>query len=358
MEFSHNNIKVLIADDEEFIRESLSIFLEDEGYIILSAENGHVALEAYIEEKPDIILLDLRMPEMSGIDVIPRIKELNDLVPIIVISGNNEINGAVEALRVGAWDYITKPILDLNILLHRMNSVLQRAELLKENRRYQDHLETIVRERTRDLKESNDRLSESMFNTILLLTQTIEAKDKYTRGHCLRVSDYCAAQGRELGMTKKEISTLQLGGLLHDIGKIGIPGIILDKPGKLTDDEYRIIMRHPVIGENILKNVDYFKPVLGIIRHHHERSDTKGYPDSISIENDIKCSIVAVADVFDSLVTDRPYRSAMSVDEALEILEEGSGLQFSSEIVDLFISKKIYDIRHEEKLKIEFDFEY
>lgn len=347
---------VLVIDDEVFIRESLSIFLEDEGFEIITAENGRIGIEKFKKYQPDIVLLDLRMPEMSGMEVIPKIREITEMIPIIIISGNNEVSDAVEALRIGAWDYITKPIQDLNMLLHRMELVLNQSLLLKENRNYHNHLEEMVNEQTQDLKLSQTKLSEAIFNTILVLTQTIEAKDHYTRGHCLRVSEYCVAMGTELGFSKSELYNLQLGALLHDIGKIGIPGIILNKPGKLSPEEYEIIKKHPEIGEGILQNIDYFKPFLNIIRHHHEWADGKGYPDKICANKPVSSAIVAVTDVYDSLVTNRPYRSAMSTEKALEILKEQKGSQFCSELVDLFIDKQIFRIKHNDKLKIELDF--
>ena len=354
----NSQVKVLIIDDEVFIRESLSFFLEDEGFEVITAENGRTGVDKFITNQPDIVILDLRMPEMSGMEVLPKIREITDLVPIIIVSGNNEVSDAVEALRIGAWDYITKPIQDLNMMLHRMDLVLNQALLLKENRNYQNHLEEMVDERTKDLKLSQSKLSEAMFNTILVLTQTIEAKDPYTRGHCLRVSEYSVAMGTELGFSKTDLYNLQLGALLHDIGKIGIPGIILNKPDKLTPEEYEIIKKHPEIGEDILHNIEYFKPFLSIIRHHHEWDDGNGYPDKKSGSSHVSSAIVAVTDVYDSLVTDRPYRTAMSTQKALKILKEQKGSQFSPKIVDLFIDKKIYRIQHNDNLKIEFDFQY
>ncbi len=353
---SNSPMKVLIVDDEIFIRESLSIFLEDEGFEVLTAENGLTGIEGFRNNQPDIVILDLRMPEMSGMEVIPKIREITDLVPIIIISGNNEVSDAVEALRIGAWDYITKPIQDLNMMLHRMELVLNQALLLKENRNYHNHLEEMVDERTKDLQLNQSKLSEAMFNTILVLTQTIEAKDPYTRGHCLHVSEYSVAIGRELGFSKTDLYNLQLGALLHDIGKTGIPGIILNKPGKLTPEEYEVIKKHPEIGENILKHIDYFKPFLHIIRHHHEWDNGNGYPDKEIGSTSVSSAVVAVADVYDSLITDRPYRNAMTTEKALKILKEQKGTQFCPKIVDLFLDKKIYRIQHNDKLKIEFNF--
>ena len=346
---------VLIIDDELLVRESLSLFLEDMGYNIIEAENGAEGIEQFKKHMPDIVLLDLRMPGMSGLEVLPELKKISDTVPVIIVSGNSQISDAVEALRIGAWDYLSKPIHDLDILQHRISTVLKQSSLLKENRKYQYHLEEMVETRTKDLNVSQQRLSEAIINTILVLTQTIEAKDKYTRGHCIRVAEYSIAMGKKLGLPEEELSNIQLGAILHDIGKIGIPGIILNKPGKLTEEEYEIIKEHPSIGENILKNVEYFKPLLSIIRHHHEWMNGDGYPNRLK-EIPTSTAIVAVADVYDSLITDRPYRKAMDIDKALEILCEKKGTQFREDIVDLFINDKIYEIEHDEDLKIEFSF--
>jgi cyclic di-GMP phosphodiesterase len=355
-EVNKTKLKALIIDDEIYIRESLSIFLEDIGFIVELAENGKAGIEIYKVFLPDVVLLDLRMPEMNGLEVLPELKVISDTIPIIIVSGNNQIGDAVEALRIGAWDYITKPIFDMDILQHRIETVIQQSRLLKENLMYQNHLEDIVNTRTKDLNMSQQRLSEAIFNTILVLTQTIEAKDTYTRGHCLRVGEYSIAMGKELEFSTNELYVLQLGALLHDIGKIGIPGIILNKRGKLTKEEYDIIKEHPIIGENILKDIDYFKPMLSIIRNHHEWTNGEGYPDQIENNIPTAVAIVAVADVFDSLVTDRPYRSAMTTEKALEIIMEQKGKQLNPDLVDLFIDKKIYIIDHDNNLKIEFNF--
>ena len=351
-----SKLKVLIIDDEIYVRESLGVFLEDNGYNVELAENGKRGIEKFKLDKPDIVLLDLRMPDMSGLEVLPELKAVSDTTPVIIVSGNSQIRDAVEAIRTGAWDYISKPVHDMDILLHRINTVMQQSRLLKENRQYQNHLEEMVEVRTRDLNFSQQKLSEAMFNTILVLTQTIEAKDTYTRGHCLRVSEYCMAMGKELGFSSEELRIIHLGALLHDIGKIGIPGIILNKPGKLTDEEYEVIKKHPIIGENILSNVEYFKPVLPLIRHHHEWINGEGYPDHLKNSIPDSIAIIAITDVFDSLVTDRPYRLAMSRDKALQIISEQRGKHFSNGITDLFIGKKIYDIKHDDNLKIVFNF--
>ncbi len=352
------NVKILVIDDDSTVRLSLELLFEDEGAEVTLAENGYIGIEKFISNQPDVVFLDLKMPGIGGMEVLCELGKITDLVPIIIVSGNNEINEAVEALRNGAWDYICKPILDLDIILHRMNLSLNKAALLRENRMYHDQLEERVKDRTNDLLQSKNKLSEAIFNTILVLTQAIEAKDSYTRGHCSRVSKYSVALGKKMDFTNEQLYNLQNGALLHDIGKIGIPEAILNKPGKLTVKEYEIIKNHPEIGASILENIDYFKPITNIILHHHVWFNGEGCPDAITGYNTESSEIVALADVYDSLVTTRPYRSSMSVDKALGILIEHKGSQFRPELVDLFLNEKIYQIKHDDKLKIEFDFQY
>lgn len=197
------------------------------------------------------------------------------------------------------------------------------------------------------LEEKYYLLKNANINSIIILTQTIEAKDPYTRGHCLRVRNYSKAIGEALGLNKESLSYLEYGALLHDIGKILIPGRILNKNGSLTEEEFSIIKRHSEIGENILKNVDYFEPVLPMIRHHHESFNGEGYPDGLRGESiPLEARILAVCDTFDALTSDRPYRGSMGTEKAIDILNQVSGAQLDAGIVDVFISNRIYSITH------------
>ncbi len=204
-----------------------------------------------------------------------------------------------------------------------------------------------VGEKEKLMEEQNSFLMKANHSTITILTQTIEAKDPYTRGHCLRVSTYSKAIGKALGLEDERIHLLEYGALLHDIGKILIPGKILNKNGKLDAEEFDIIKKHPDTGADILKNVDYFKSIIPMIRHHHESIDGSGYPGGLSGDRiPIEARILAVSDTYDALTSDRPYRNAMDRKEAIGILQNISGSQLDSRIVGVFIEKKIYDLSH------------
>lgn len=339
--------RILVIDDEEAIRTSFQMYLEDNGYQVILAENGRQGIELFESESPDCILVDLRMPEMSGHDVIRHVSAGDSTVPLIVVSGTDVLEDAIRALREGAWDYLTKPVLDMAGLLHRVEETMERSRLIRQNEMYREHLEELVRKRTEELERTNRALARAVYNTVVILTQTIEAKDPYTRGHSLRVSEYSVAMGRKLGLDSRNIQVLKLGSLLHDIGKIGISSEVLNKPGKLTTKEYDMIKEHPVIGERILHNVDFFKPILPLVRNHHRWHDGNGYPEGDrGLSLDLESEILAVADVYDALTSDRPYRNAMSRETALSLLRDMRGTQLSPEVVDLFIEKGVFDIKH------------
>ena len=211
---------VLVIDDEEAIRTSFKMYLEDSGYKVLLAENGREGIDLFDREEPQCVLVDLRMPEVSGHEVIAYIKASERNIPIIVISGTDVLEEAIKSLRIGAWDYMTKPVMDMAGLLHRVEETIEKSSLIKQNLMYREHLETLVRERTEELEQTNSALARAIYNTVVILIQTIEAKDPYTRGHSLRVSEYSVAIGEKLGLDTHSLQILRLGSLLHDIGKL------------------------------------------------------------------------------------------------------------------------------------------
>ncbi len=352
---SHKGL-ILVIDDEEAIRTSFKLYLEDSGYEVLLAENGRQGIELFDREKPQCVLVDLRMPEVSGHDVIKHIKKSGRNIPSIVISGTDVLEDAIKSLRIGAWDYMTKPVMDMAGLLHRVEETIEKSQLIKQNLMYREHLETLVQERTEELEITNTALARAIYNTVVILTQTIEAKDPYTRGHSLRVSEYSVAIGKMLGLDKHSLQVLRLGSLLHDIGKIGVARAVLNKPGKLSTEEYDGIKDHIKIGEQILQNVEYFKPILPLITNHHRWFDGNGYPETKNgSEMMLESEILSVADVYDALTSDRPYRDAMSIETALLVLQRISGTQLSPRIVELFIDEEIYNIEHKQDIGIDFE---
>ncbi|MBU1077091.1 MAG: HD-GYP domain-containing protein [Spirochaetes bacterium] len=207
------------------------------------------------------------------------------------------------------------------------------------------------------LKEKFNILKKANLDSVLVLSQTIEAKDPYTRGHCLRVKDFALAIGKELKFSKDKLLFLELAALLHDIGKIGVPGVILNKKEKLTDIEFTEIKKHPDIGADIIQNVKFFKPIIPMVRYHHEFYNGKGYPKGLKDgEIPLESRILAVGDTFDAMTSDRPYRRAFSVIKALSIIKEVAGTQLDPNIVNLFVNKKIYKIKHSDTQKIELFF--
>ncbi len=350
-----NNLKnnILIVDDDRAIQKVLGIILETAGYNILQAECAEDALEILekTEIAPDSILSDIRMPGMSGLELLSILTDRFPLVPVIMLTAHTDLDTGLTAMKRGAFDYITKPVrkavlLDLleKSLDHKM--ILEENHRLKlENQKYQEELEDRVEQRTRELRLAYDKLKDTNLVTVKVLAETIEAKDPYTRGHSNRVRGFAREMALKMGLSCHDIEILEYGALLHDIGKIGIPEGLLHKEQPLDQEEKKIFQDHPGIGENILKVVDFFAPCLPIVKQHHEWYNGQGYPAGLKgSETDLLARIVQVADSFDAMTTNRPYRNALPRDEAIKELEAGKGSQFDPELVHLFIQSGIYSL--------------
>jgi putative two-component system response regulator len=345
--------RLLIVDDDPVIRKVLRIGLEKSGFRVHAVESGRDAL-AYIRrnrEYPDCMLLDIRMPEMSGIEVLDRVKMDYPLISIIMLTAQTDLETAVDTMKRGAFDYIVKPIRKPQLVetikkaLQFRQIQLDNERLARENLEYQKSLEMKVEERTRKLIEAYKQLKESNLETVKVLAETIEAKDPYTRGHCNRVRILSSELAALIGMNRENIEVLEYGSLLHDIGKIGISETLLHKVEHLTLEERETFQLHTTIGENILNTVEFFKPCLFIIRSHHERFDGTGYPDGKGgDEIGVSARIVAIADAFDAMTSTRPYRKALTTEVALNELMTGSGTQFDPALIDTFIKHDIYKV--------------
>jgi putative two-component system response regulator len=341
---SKNEARILIVDDEARVREILSRKLTDNGYQCHTASDGNMALRELEAEPPALVLLDISMPGKSGIEVLKVINYKYPDTAAIMVTAVADIEIAINSMKIGAYDYIIKPI-DLKLLLVSVDRALEKRRLILENREYQHNLEKKVLQQTRQIRQS-------FLNSITSLANALEAKDKYTHGHSNRVTEIAVAVAQELGVSEEKIEKISLAGLVHDIGKIGVRESVLNKPGKLTDEEFHHVKLHCEIGEHILRPIIEDKDVLEMVRHHHERYDGTGYPDGLAGEQITKgASIVAVAEAYDTLVSDaamtlavadaydsmtsaRPYRPAMTSQAACAELKKGKGGQFDPFIVE------------------------
>jgi putative two-component system response regulator len=288
---------ILVVDDEPANRELMEALLEPQGYTVITAEDGEGALEAFARHQPDLLLLDVMMPRLDGIEVCRRLKNNPDtrLTPVVLVTALSAVDDRVRGLEAGADDFLGKPIERLELMA--------RVRALLSLKAYTDELER----------------AESV---LFALAKSIEGKDSYTGGHCDRLSNYSERLGLRIGLPKEQITALRRGGIVHDVGKVAVPDAILLKPGKLTPDEWLIMRQHPVVGEHICSPLKSFRYVLPIIRHHHERMDGSGYPDGLKGEQiPVVARIMTIADVFDALTTQRPYKAAFSIEQALQMME-------------------------------------
>jgi putative two-component system response regulator len=340
--------RILIVDDEVRVREILSRKLADSGYECRVAGDGNMALKELGVSPPALVLLDISMPGKSGAEVLKVISAKYPDVAVIMVTAIADIDVAINSMKMGAYDYIIKPI-DLKILSLSVDRALEKRSLILENREYQLSLEKKVSDQTRKIRQS-------FLNSITSLANALEAKDKYTHGHSQRVTKIAVAIAQELGMPAAKIEKISLAGLVHDIGKIGVRESVLNKPCKLTPEEFEHVKTHCEMGERILNPIIADKEVLEMVRHHHERYDGTGYPDALSGEQITKgTSIVAVAealaeasdtmashaamtlavaDAYDSMTSARPYRAAMTSKAACAELERGKGRQFDPSVVE------------------------
>jgi len=306
--------RVLVVDDHPMNRQLLQAYLAAVDCSVLTAASGAEALEIFAEQAPDLVLLDVDMPGLNGFEVCRRLKSTpaGRLVPVVMITALNQVEDRVMALEVGADDFMTKPV-EKSELVARTRSALR-------------------------LKATYDSL-ESAERVIYALASAVEAKDSYTEAHTQRVGLSSRRLGQRLGLGDADLDALLRGGMIHDIGKIGIPDAILLKPGPLNAEEQRQMQRHPEVGERIARPLGSATPLLPIIRHHHEAYDGSGYPDGLrGLEIPLAARIVSVCDGFDALTSSRPYRPGRSRQEAVDILREGRGKQWDPSLVDIFVA--------------------
>jgi putative two-component system response regulator len=320
-----NKGRILAVDDTPASLKLLSEILNDEGYEVRAAINGRLALHAAIDSPPELILLDIRMPDMDGFEVCRQLKAHPKTcdIPVIFVSAISETGEKVQGFELGAVDFVTKP--------YQREELLARVRTHLEVDRLRNHLEDLVEERTRELRGN-------LLDFVTAIGATIEVRDPYTAGHQRRVAHLATAIAKELRMTEDQILGLKLASVVHDIGKIRVPAEILSKPGRLDQVEFDLIKRHPVTGYEILKSINFPWPIADVVLQHHERLDGSGYPSGLKAEEILHdAKIVAVADVVEAMVSHRPYRAGLGVDAAMEEIIRNRGLIYDSVVVDVCV---------------------
>jgi len=319
---------ILVVDDSLTVRSLVGKSLKEVGFTVIQAENGRTAMDLLRHNKPDLILSDIDMPEMNGEAFCQAVHADPVLatIPFVVMSANNQRPIMRRMLQLGADSYLVKPF-NVEQLVINVEKLLS------------DQLLLLHKEKER--LEIEQRL---ILASITSLCNALEARDAYTRGHSEAVSDIASRIAIQMGISKEEIELIRLGGKLHDLGKIGVIDSVLLKPGKLSDEEFAIIKRHPVIGGEILRPVPSMAPILPIVLYHHERIDGKGYPEGLRGSSiPLWARITAVGDTYHALTSDRPYRKGMPKDKAIEIIQQASGTQLCPDCVEVFITMELWD---------------
>ena len=340
-EFGKNEkIKVMIVDDDLLNLKMASFILEKNGIEVITMKSGKELLEKIKDNKPDLILLDVNMPEMDGFETLERLRAQEESsleIPIIFLTGDDSNETETKGLALGAMDFIKKPFVP-NVLILRVRHTVELSRL-------QLNLEQEVAKKTKEM--------ESLFlHVVQSLADAIDAKDTYTNGHSDRVARYAREIAKRYGYSSSDQDNIYIMGILHDVGKIGVPDAVINKPAKLTDDEFALIKNHPVMGARILKNIKELPKLFTGARWHHERFDGRGYPDGLA-GTDIpeEARIIAVADAYDAMTSRRSYRDPLPQDTVRAEIEKCSGVQFDPAFAKIMIEMIDEDVAYEMREK-------
>ncbi|PYT77453.1 MAG: two-component system response regulator [Acidobacteria bacterium] len=333
--------RVLIVDDDVSARKLLAIMLEEAGVQCETAACAEEALGVLDARPPDAALVDLQMPSVSGMELLNKVRSLYPSLAFLMVTGVDDIRVGIEAMKKGADDYLVKP-LQLEVVMASLERALSKKRLEQEVENYRTHLEEIVGQRTEQLNSAQLQIERSYEDTLEALGAAIDLRDSETAGHSKRVAIYAATIAKELRATEQELKTIARGAWLHDIGKLATPDAILLKPGPLTHEEWRIMRRHAETGYELVQRIPFLASAAEIVLSHHERWDGSGYPQGLKgADIPFGARIFAVADTLDAMTSDRPYRSALSFEEAQEEIRRGSGSRYDSNVVSAFLAKTI-----------------
>ncbi len=324
---------ILVVDDDTANLRMASHILSAEKMRVSCLKAGADAIKFLHENRPDLMLLDIHMPGMDGFETIAAIKEDSTTadIPVIFLTADDDSNAETRGLEAGAMDFIRKPFVP-EVLLLRVRHTIDLVRL-------QTNLSSEVKRKTQEVTEQNERLERMSMQIVKALSGAIDAKDTYTNGHSTRVAEYAREIARRAGFPKEAQDNIYMMGLLHDVGKIGVPDAIINKPAKLSEEEYAVIRSHPVMGSEILGNITEFPKLSTGAKWHHERYDGKGYPDGISGEEiPTEARIIAIADAYDAMSSKRSYRNVLPQAQIRAEVEEGKGTQFDPVLADIMLS--------------------
>lgn len=328
---------VLYVEDEEMLREKVGAFFKKFFTNVVTAVDGRDGLEKYTQNRYDIVVTDIQMPNMSGLELIKEIRKQSEYQEIIVTSAYTDSMYMTECIELGVTGYIIKPIV-FEQILSILNQSIYKLTAFHENEMYKHNLEKLVEQRTKTVVNLQNEQVENYQHAILSLVKMTEARDSYTGGHSERVAIYSRDIAKAMNLSEKECNIIYEAGILHDIGKIITPDAILLKPGRLTRDEYILIQDHVTAGYNILSEIPMYHDLAYIVHAHHERMDGSGYPRGIKADEiPLLSKIMMVADAFDAMTTNRIYKPRKSLQEALDELEKYSGVWYDKDVVEAAI---------------------
>jgi len=348
----HANEKNLLLVDNTLTRRKLLSNYFGSKYKCDEADSISSAMEKIRQKEYSVVLSSVTLPEFNGLELIPYLQKYSTRTELVILSENDSAGNTVRAFRAGAFEVIQKPF-----EIKKIDAAIEKAfgqyelKCLKDN--YQHHLEALVSERTAELDKALEEVETSYRSTLKALVQALEARDYETHGHSERVVTFSLRLGYELGLDKKALRDLELGALMHDIGKIGVPDAVLRKPAKLNEEEWEQMRLHPLHGQKILRNIAFLEGATRIVAQHHEKWDGTGYPFGLRGEDiDIGARIFSVVDAYDAIISDRVYRKGRPYQEALEELEKFAGTQFDPLIIEAFkvIPKEDWEILRERSL--------
>ena len=323
---------ILVVDDDTANLRMASHILTSENMRVSCLKSGEDVMKYLRQNRPDIILLDVHMPGMDGFETLAAIRENEETtdIPVIFLTADDDSDTETRGLKAGAMDFIKKPFVP-EVLLLRVRHTIKLVRL-------QTDLSCEVEKKTQEVTAQHEKIERISMQIVKALSGAIDAKDTYTNGHSTRVADYSKEIARRAGYPEKMQNDIYMMGLLHDVGKIGVPDAIINKPAKLSDEEYSIIQNHPVMGAKILKNITEFPKLVTGARWHHERYDGKGYPDGLCGEEiPMEARIIAVADAYDAMSSRRSYRDELPQSQVRLEVEKGKGTQFDPKFAEIML---------------------